>query len=405
MCSIKLCFLLLSAVIFADKVFCEIFSAIDELESLAHDEKFIIEDLEMMAEDLGEDYLIRKIDSWRSEHDFMMKNVTRYITNPLNAFALIKRATSDVELIKTRYPDDSREFLKKIENFLPSDEDLTGAVAGLLRLQFVYKLKTEDFANGTVDGEVARKPLTPHDLYVIGSKAVKLPNEQYFAQEYLNLAWDRMEEGLDIDDEVQEDDLALKLLESYKMVGDYDNAIAVIDFLIEKYPDTNEFVDAKNIFIDDYENGLIVPADLRNPFDDEIVVDGTYSTAKDDILYSKVCRGNVTKSPEELSKLHCCYVSNSPFSKLARFKLEEVNLEPYIVLYVDVLSDHEMKFLQNITKPKAKRAEILKGHDGKPSDFRIAQLAWHYDFEYSIIARISKRIEVRKFCLSKYVFL
>lgn len=398
---VKFSFLLLLTLSFHGKVFSEIFSAIDELESLAHDEKFIIEDLEIMADDLGEDYLITKISLWQNEHDLMMENVTRYITNPLNAFALIKRATSDIELIKSRYPDESREFLKKIENFQPSNEDLSGAVAGLLRLQFVFKLTSEDFANGIIDGEVTRTPLTPHDLYVIGSEALKFPNEQYYAQEYLNLAWDRMEEGLDVEDEVEEDDVALKLLESYKMVGDYDGATSVIDFLIKKYPDTHKFVEAREIFESDFENDLIEKVNFKTPFDDDIVVDGTYADSKDEVLYSKVCRGNVTKSPAELSKLYCRYVSNSPFSRLARFKVEEVNLQPYIALYIDVLSDNEMKFLQTITKPKAKRAHIIsQGLTTNPSSYRIAQLAWHSDRDHKIVARISKRIEV---CACEFV--
>lgn len=321
--------------------------------------------------------------------------MTRYITNPLNAFAIIKRATSDVRLIEKRYPNESRDVLRIIGGFQPSDEDLSGAVAGLLRLQFIYKLKSEDFANGIIDGEVTRLPFTPHDLFVIGSEAVKLDDQQYFAQEYLNIAWDHLKQGLDVDEEIKEDDLVLRLLESYKQSGDYESAMNILNYLIEKYPDTSEFMEIKNMFKNDFEEGKIEKIQIRNPFDDEIVVNGRFSSQKEAKYFSKVCRGNVTKSPEELSQLHCRYVSNSPFSKLARFKVEEANLKPYIALYIDVLSDDEIKFLQTITKPKAKRAETLSiDLKAKPSSYRIAQLAWHYDHEDERLARISRRVEV-----------
>lgn len=46
-------------IFFCDSIFCEIFSAIEELESLVRDEKLIIEELENLVEDVNDDYLTR----------------------------------------------------------------------------------------------------------------------------------------------------------------------------------------------------------------------------------------------------------------------------------------------------------------------------------------------------------
>ena len=40
--------------------------------------------------------------------------------------------------------------LKEMKSYLPTYEDLNGAVAALLRLQDTYKLKTSDLAHGVV---------------------------------------------------------------------------------------------------------------------------------------------------------------------------------------------------------------------------------------------------------------
>lgn len=45
---------------------CEIFSAIDELEKLAYDEKIIIEEFQVFASDLNDDYVDRLAGVYRS---------------------------------------------------------------------------------------------------------------------------------------------------------------------------------------------------------------------------------------------------------------------------------------------------------------------------------------------------
>lgn len=307
---------------------------------------------------------------------------------------MIKRATSDIKLIEKRFPKESKEFLAIIKELQPTDTDLIGAVAGLLRLQTIYKLKSEDFANGIIDGTKTREALSVHDLFVIGETALKLFEQEYFALEYLNLAWDRLQKGEDDNDQdIDEKSLLSHLASCYNQVGDYENAIIVVDLLIELDTNSTEFAGLKVQLEADHNKFGLTKLFVIDPFSDYYDRDGKFEDYKENILYSQVCRGNVAISHKEQAELYCRFVSTSPFTKLSPFKIEEANLDPYIVLFIDVISDQEIEFLKNITKPKVRRAEIYSSSHEELSSVRVAQLAWHHDWKHKEIEKLSKRVE------------
>uniref|UniRef100_A0A915P4K2 procollagen-proline 4-dioxygenase n=1 Tax=Meloidogyne floridensis TaxID=298350 RepID=A0A915P4K2_9BILA len=78
------------------------------------------------------------------------------VLNPLNAFRVIKKLAKTWEEISKEIQSDLAEnYLKNISNQretrFPNEDDLNGAIQGLLRLQDTYKLKTKDLANGIVE--------------------------------------------------------------------------------------------------------------------------------------------------------------------------------------------------------------------------------------------------------------
>lgn len=141
---------------------------------------------------------------------------------------MIKRAVSDVQLISKRFPNEKKEFLNDIKSIQPSDEDLIGAVDGLLRLQVVFKLKTEDFANGIIYGKKTREALTVHDLFVMGVEASKMKDKEFLALEYLNLAHDQVNQGYDFDDEIDKTVLLSHIVSCYYRTGDYSNSQSIL---------------------------------------------------------------------------------------------------------------------------------------------------------------------------------
>lgn len=340
----------------------------------------------------------RKLKVWKDECVSLNGTQTLpYYTNPLNAFLMIKRATTDVELIGNRFPNESREFLQNVDHSRPDGKDLLGAVEGLLRLQFFYKLKTKDFANGIIDGDRTRLPLSVHDLFVIGEEALKIDGQESFALEYLELVWQGLKKGLDIDNEVSEKNLLLDLISIYKNVGSYGKALETLNELTSKFAETARdryFAFLKKSFLDKSEK-YGSKATVVDPFSDHFVHDGVFSDSKDRIIIGKMCRGDQLKSSQETSTLRCRYRSTNDFTKLARFKVEEVNLNPYMILFVDVVSDAEIEFLKQSSKSKRGPGTITDFDlQQKVSSRRTAQISWHNRNDNAIFRRLSRRVEV-----------
>lgn len=66
-----------------------------------------------------------------------------------------------------------------------------------------------------------------------------------------------------------------------------------------------------------------------------------------------LCRGDLKQSIQVQSQLKCRYEnSRTPFLKIAPFKVEEANLEPYILIYHEVLHDHEINIIKSLAKPR-----------------------------------------------------
>lgn len=100
----------------------------------------------------------------------------------------------------------------------------------------------------------------------------------------------------------------------------------------------------------DYENPMEHVQDPMNNLNDLYEVR----------LYEAICRGDISPSPKQLASLRCRYVTNKlAFLKIAPFKLEEISLDPYIILYHDVMYDKEIDVIKNISQPQVYCPNIL----------------------------------------------
>lgn len=77
------------------------------------------------------------------------------------------------------------------------------------------------------------------------------------------------------------------------------------------------------------------------------------------LLYEAVCRGTAKASPRQMAPFRCRFVTNkSPFLKIAPLKLEEISLDPYIVLYHDVMYDAEIDVIKSMSKSKVQFKKV-----------------------------------------------
>lgn len=100
----------------------------------------------------------RIIDEYQREHNEASTDITTYLSNPINAYLLTKRLTSDWrEVEKSMTLDVGKSFIQNVTSYretlkFPSDEDLQGAAIALMRLQDMYQLETAMVAKGQLNG-------------------------------------------------------------------------------------------------------------------------------------------------------------------------------------------------------------------------------------------------------------
>lgn len=113
-------------------------------------------------------------------------------------------------------------------------------------------------------------------------------------------------------------------------------------------------------------------------------------------LYESLCRNELQPDPKLQAKLHCRYVTNtSPFLKIAPLKLEEAYLQPYIVIYHDVIFDSEIELLKKMAKPRFRRATVQNHKTGEleVANYRISKSAWLKNEEHQYVENIALRVE------------
>lgn len=292
----------------------------------------------------------RKHSLWKAENEKLQENIEKYVSHPINAFKLIKRLTVDIDEF---YIGGILKAIKTFEiatkELKPASDDLVGAIDGLLRLQKMYNLQTDDIANGIIDGHASDNKLSKHDLLTIAKIALTLEDEAFYVREYL-------EKALEADDPMLEV-----------------NHQEIVD--VHEKSKRNE--------------------NLAKPFVDDFVKNGVYTKEKEFILYSRLCRQQGTKTPAERARLKCFYDSKSDFSKIAPFKVEEADHRINLVIFHDVIFDSEIDELKRISRSNFVRGTVVQGNLTKiKSRGRTAKITWFPDKSHEIVGRISKRVEV-----------
>uniref|UniRef100_A0A023EW59 procollagen-proline 4-dioxygenase n=1 Tax=Aedes albopictus TaxID=7160 RepID=A0A023EW59_AEDAL len=368
----------------------EFYSSVSDLNKLLQTEGIILKQLDSyiqaQEERLGE--LRRRTLSWKSAHGKATRNAKDYLLNPVNAFLLIKRLTlewNDIEVIAN---DMAKQDLMNTDDAgkktlaLPERVDLLGAMDALLRLQDVYNLDASAIANGIGTGS----KMLADDCFELGQK-LQETGDTHHAADWFREAYDRFDLGkIDLNKKVK----ILEYLASYSYTtGNVEDALDYTDYLLDLQPDNKKALGQKTFYEDaiwDQQDKLFKSDKISS------------SKASNNILavYKKLCQGEILRNASETSHLRCRYTSTlSAFSKIAPFKIEEINLNPRIVVFHDVLSDTEIDLLKNWSKPLLSRAGIANQETGKGevSNYRVSKSTWFTDDYHAAIETITERVE------------
>jgi len=328
----------------------------------------------------------------------------KFVGNPLNSFLLIKKLTSDWKVLETVILGEGNQFIASLSedreyNGLrwPKDEDLSGAAAGLTRLQDTYRLDTSSLAKGILNGQYFGPELDASDCFEVGRQMYN--NGDYF---HTNI-W--MDEAMKVyqretEKTVPKTDILEYMAFSAYMTGNIRKALKLTEEMLELEPEHPRGPGNLRYYRDTLaekgatmqkrgEDGLGDADETVNILKEQRRREGELDEER--VNYEKLCRGEEFIEESIRSRLMCRYTTGKhPFLILGPVKEEEVYLQPRIVLYHGLISDAEIDTIKELATPRFKRATVQNYKTGEleTAHYRISKTAWLKDHEHPHIANI-----------------
>lgn len=396
----------------------ELFTATTDLAKLLQTEKTIAELLQkyLVAENERLDKLKLFRDNYMKIHSAASDDSESYLANPVNAYLLVKRLTTDWKQVEnmviTGPTETGRDILSSLNqsnsvNSFPSAEDLNGAADALLRLQDTYQIDTSSIARGRIPVREPSKNMTTNQLELTAADCFELGRHSYANGDYYHTKlW--MTEALDLLEEEEIKTAELHDILEYLAFatfqsGDIETALQLTNRLLSIDPHHERALGNK-IY---YENMIESAKSNKKLGDDEkeVVVDNfvqskstAWPTEKPEReLYEALCRGEKQLSPRVESELKCFFwdTSKSPYLRYTHIKVEEAFKKPHILQFYDVITDTEINVIKNLAGPRLQRATVQNYKTGELeyAAYRISKSAWLKNSEDEAIARMSRRIE------------
>ncbi|XP_063532118.1 prolyl 4-hydroxylase subunit alpha-1 [Cydia strobilella] len=383
----------------------ELFTAIAEMEPLLQTHKRIIDDLDhyIIKEEERIAVLKRHLDLYKLEHKKAMEDIPNYLGNPINAFTLIKRLTTELDDIEDSIKIGT-EYIKNItmnhaDVKYPTLEDLAGAAQALTRLQTTYHLNVHELAQGVLNGVKYSFPMSAADCY-------ELMRALYNMKDYENaLAWamealSKLREKT-VSHSFTEIDLLEYISFSHYLKGDVKSALEWTEKLLALDPEhTRARGNVPHFMKSIAEQEKAARRRQRGETGEESTKPEVSDEMRDYAIerkkYEALCRGEMDISSEIAKRLKCRYLTeNHPFLRLAPFKVEQVYISPDVFVFHDVISDDEIQQIQDMSMPRFKRAVVHDPKTGElvPAHYRISKSAWLRDAEAAVVARLTRRVQ------------
>ncbi|XP_029963118.1 prolyl 4-hydroxylase subunit alpha-1b isoform X3 [Salarias fasciatus] len=412
----------------------DFFTSIGQMTDLLYTEKDLVTSLKDYIR--AEENKLEQVKRWADKLDLLTATATKdpegFLGHPVNAFKLMKRLNtewSDLESLVLR--DTTDGFISNLtiqRQYFPTDEDQTGAAKALLRLQDTYRLDTNTISIGDLPGVKHKSLMTVEDCYELG-KIAYTDVDYYHTELWMVQALKQLDEGEEspIDKVTVLDYLSYAIYQQ----GEIERALEFTKRLLELEPEHQrakgnlkyfEFQLEKQKKTEEQESQKEAQREKRETPEkkEKTKSQKTFSLIPERKKYEMLCRGEGIKmTPRRQSRLFCRYFDNnrSPHYVLAPVKQQDEWDRPYIVRYLDIISDAEMEKVKQLAKPRLRRATIsnpITGvletasyriskrratvHDpqtGKltTAQYRVSKSAWLTGYDDPMIDTINQRIE------------
>ncbi|XP_073817113.1 prolyl 4-hydroxylase subunit alpha-2-like [Musca autumnalis] len=353
------------------------------LEQLLMTENILIANVDHYADKLQEkvNALKNLVNQLKAENEKGLQNSEKYLHNPLNGFSLIRRMHNDwtqIEMFMMRPVGEAHlNVIRKYRPEMPTVTDLTEASEAIYRLQTTYDMEIDDIAEGILNGKQYDAKLSSIDKYYMG---VHLYGKKIYdgAVIWFNLAIDSYQNS-DFNKIVNHNLGITYYMYAEALAHEYrlNDAVLAMQKACKLLPEDAQLLNRKN------------DIEMRAKLYDGPPVMRPKTEAS---AYQIGCRGQYSNKP---SRLHCVYnTTTTAFLRLAPLKMEIVHLDPYMVIFHDVISDKEIKELQTLAKPTLHRATVYNLDDGKPIvvQRRTSKFSWFEDNFSNTTKRINQRI-------------
>ncbi|KAH8378561.1 hypothetical protein KR200_011496, partial [Drosophila serrata] len=262
-----------------------------------------------------------------------------FVPNPLNAFGLIRRLNQDWPKLQN-YSKKAvglvhLDAMKEILTRAPDDHDMNETLQRMHRIETTYDLHAKDIANGLLQSKQFNYNLTSRECLVIAQ------HKFGFGDYHRSLRW-------------------FKAALEHNIVGNKVNEENSFKAFVTAVVKRN--ISLSNQSLDNEDLQQLVNKKIQTPKDMEEFIsskltlwdmENTNSTdrTKTPLTAHKIgCRGLY---PKRTHGLVCRYNSTTtPFLRLAPLKMEEISLDPYMVMYHEVISNKEIEDLKGEIKQK-----------------------------------------------------
>jgi len=394
----------------------ELFTALADLQSLVYHERDVVNTLRKYINEESErlEEIKKHVEEYRVHNQEALKDPQQYLANPVNSYLLIKKFTIDWEelqdLIKKNHAIQAMNNISSLAGNFPTGEDLTGAAAGLMRLQDTYKLDTKSMAKGEFGGVKVAAEMNTQDCYDLGRVAYN--KEDY----YHTVLW--MEEAYRkaYDEDPGERLVPIEEILDYLAFAHYKEgmlkrAYALTKELKRLSPDHprvdsnlqyfNHLLQGEDIAVNDGpDTAEAMPAQDPERLEKILPKRKADNYLPEREKYEALCRGDpeaLKLTPKRERKLKCFHRTwKKPTLMYAPAKIEEVFDRPKVYSIKQVITDKENQYIRDMASPRLYRATIHNPQTGKleHANYRVSKSAWLKKRGADpVINRITDRLE------------
>jgi len=274
-----------------------------------------------------------------------------------------------------------RKDLIRLKDAYPEQDDLRGALAAIFRLQDTYNLSPAEFVEGM--GPYSHK-LSPEELFEMGFLCTGI-EDYYHARKWLKESYYRFPPNINQVGFLNKASLLEYLAWSEYQLGYLENAIKYTKLVLKLNPTSSAASTNLEFFEQDLEKSKTDPTVRK-----KIYRDNTRWMNR----HNRLCRGDEVMEQSVTDKLFCKISQAKARFILKPLKMEYAYNDPEIIIYHDLLRDHEIDHIKKKARPLLNRATVHHPQTGELmyADYRVSKSAWIFDDMDEIVAKVMKKV-------------